>query len=235
MDILNVKVDNLTKKEILKKIEFFLSEPKFHQIATVNPEFILEAQKNQKFREILNSCDLSVADGFGIRCAFWRHGKHLKTRITGVRLMMEVLKIAEKNNFSVFLAARSDGLSTWQETRDKIFKIHPKLKVLGENINIKNMKNPGYQLLITNYNIVFCAFGAPHQELFLNSQKNDKIRLAMGVGGSFDFLTGRIRRAPVFFRRLGLEWLWRLLLQPKRWRRIFRAIIIFPVKVILNK
>jgi N-acetylglucosaminyldiphosphoundecaprenol N-acetyl-beta-D-mannosaminyltransferase len=241
MNILGVRIDNLEKYEILGRVEGFLDEPKFHQIATIGPEFILEAQNNPGFKEILNSCDLNVADGFGIRCAFWRHGKHLKARMTGVRLMMEILRIAEKNNFSVFLAARSDGLSTWKETRDAILKIYPKLDVSGENIDIKNfvIASNSRSLAIArdgenDFKIVFANFGAPYQELFLNSQKSGKIRLAMGVGGSFDFLTGRIRRAPVFLRWMGFEWMWRLIQQPKRWRRIFRAVVMFSIKVIFD-
>jgi len=86
--------------------------------------------------------------------------------------------------------------------------------------------------------IVFANFGAPYQEKFLNSlksAKNSKMRLVMGVGGSFDYLTGKIRRAPVFTRKIGLEWLWRLIQQPRRIKRIWNAVIIFPIKIIFQK
>lgn len=241
MDILNCKprelllgtaVDNLSEAEILERIRVFLGEPRFHQIATVNPEFVLEAQKNPEFKKILNACDLNIADGVGIRFAFWRHGKRLKDRMTGADLMLEILGIAEKNNIPVFLAARADGLSTWQETKEAILKLYPKLDIAGDDVGVKNTK---YQIPDTKYQILFCNFGAPRQELFINSVKSDKIRLAMGVGGSFDYLTGRVRRAPVFWRKLGLEWLWRLLIQPKRFKRIWNAVVVFPVKVIFSK
>lgn len=231
-NILGVKVDNLSRLEILAKAESFLGESKLYQIATVNPEFILEAERNDKFREILNSCDLNVADGMGIRFAFWRYGKRLKCRMAGVDLMLEIMKMAEKNNLSVFLAANKDGLSTWLETREAILKIHPKLDISGADLNKADSL---YQIPDTKYQILFCNFGAPHQELFINSVKSDTIRLSMGVGGAFDFLTGKAKRAPLFLRRLGLEWLWRLILQPWRIKRIFNAVIVFPVKVILCK
>lgn len=253
MNILDVRIDNLSKKEILEKIESFLDEPKFHQIATVNPEFVLEAQKNSEFKNILNSCDLNVADGVGIRLAFWRKGKKLKARVTGFRLMMEILNLAEKKNLKIFLAARQDGLSTWQETQEIILKIHPRLDVSGENIpchpRVSGDPVSGYKVFTLDSRlpageagfhgndkvVVFCNFGAPHQELFLNSLKNDRIRLAMGVGGSFDFLTKKIKRAPAFLRKIGLEWFWRLILQPNRWKRIWNAVVIFPVRVIFGK
>jgi N-acetylglucosaminyldiphosphoundecaprenol N-acetyl-beta-D-mannosaminyltransferase len=80
-----------------------------------------------------------------------------------------------------------------------------------------------------------CNFGAPWQEFFIRSQKNDIIKIGIGVGGTFDFWTGKVKRAPIFLRKIGLEWMWRLIQQPKRMRRIFRAVIIFPIRVIFNK
>ncbi|MDQ1284028.1 MAG: N-acetylglucosaminyldiphosphoundecaprenol N-acetyl-beta-D-mannosaminyltransferase [Patescibacteria group bacterium] len=258
-NILGVRIDNLSEDDILLRLEGFLAESKFHQIATVNPEFILEAQKNPEFKKILNNCDLNVADGFGIKCAFWRYGKNLKCRMTGADLMLELLRLAEKNNLKVFLAARADGLSTWQETKEAILKVCPNLQIDGADIECHSHAapagrqvggNPVSGLAVSALDsrlrgndkyILFVNFGAPSPELFINSVKNDSIRLAMGVGGSFDFLTGKVWRAPNFMRSLGLEWLWRLI-QPQPWKfkkerlkRIFRAVVIFPVKVILNR
>jgi N-acetylglucosaminyldiphosphoundecaprenol N-acetyl-beta-D-mannosaminyltransferase len=287
--ILGVKIDNLTKVEIRQKMESFLTEDRFHQIATINPEFILETRKNPEFKNILNTCDLNVADGFGIKLAFRRYGKILRYRIAGIDLMLEILKIANDKKLSVFLAANKNGLSSWEKTRDAILKIYPGLKIYGSNINchsdppdggeesnldIKSRSLHGVYTRATSgrddkidCDIVFCNFGAPYQEIFLKSLKNNlplrhieekpdlslengnlskkhdlqhqgrggRIRLTMGVGGSFDYLTGRIPRAPQFLRQIGLEWLWRLILQPQRWRRILNAVIIFPLKVISNK
>ena len=226
--ILGVRIDNLSKEEILNKVEGFLEEEKFHQIATVNPEFILEAQDNPKFKDILNDCALNVADGFGVRCAFWRHGWHLKLRMAGADLLQEILKIVNKKKLKIFLAINKDGLSNFEEIKKAILKIYPDLQVDGADFK-KNIVN--YELPLA-YSVFFCNFGAPMQEIFLNSQKDARIRLAMGVGGSFDFLTGKIRRAPVFMRYIGLEWLWRVAQQPKRLPRILRATILFPIKVL---
>ena len=230
-EILGIRIDNLTKIEIQQKVESFLTEDKFHQIATINPEFILAAQENMEFKNILNSCNLNIADGFGIKLAFWRYGKNLKCRLAGVDLMMEILQIANEKRLSVFLAANKNGLSSWEETRDAILKTYPNLEITGENINILDTN---YKPPTTNYQLIFCSFGAPQQEIFLRSQKGGKIRLAMGVGGSFDYLTGKTSRAPQFLRHMGLEWLWRLILQPRRLFRIFKAVIIFPLKVIFS-
>jgi N-acetylglucosaminyldiphosphoundecaprenol N-acetyl-beta-D-mannosaminyltransferase len=248
MNILGVKIDNFTKKELLQKVRFFLFEEKFHQIATVNPEFILEAQRNKEFKNILNSCDLSIADGIGIKFAFWRYGKNLKCRMAGVDLMWRIIRLAHQNKLTIFLAASSEGLSTWEETREAIWRLYPNLIIDGADIDFLDTECPighsvstlsDYQILSSSCQIVFCNFGAPCQETFLKRQKNDRIRLVMGVGGSFDFLTKKVKRAPLFLRFLGLEWLWRLFqkpdpTRPRRWKRILNAVIIFPIKIILK-
>jgi N-acetylglucosaminyldiphosphoundecaprenol N-acetyl-beta-D-mannosaminyltransferase len=235
--ILGVRIDNLKKRKILERIGSFLDEEKFHQIATVNPEFILEAQNNLCFRTVLNNCALNVADGFGIRLAFWKYGWHLKARVTGADLMLETLKMAEEKKLKVFLAIRNDGLSSFEEIKKAILENYPTLKIEGAIFE----KNIVCCMLYVTCPVLFCNFGAPYQEIFIDSQKDAKIRLAMGVGGAFDFLTGKVRRAPVFMRKIGLEWLWRIFqsqaweFKKKRLKRIWKAVMIFPIKVILCK
>jgi N-acetylglucosaminyldiphosphoundecaprenol N-acetyl-beta-D-mannosaminyltransferase len=195
----------------------------------------LQAQKDEEFKNILNSCDLNIADGAGIKFAFWKQGEKLKSRIAGADLMQEILRIAGDRGSGIFLVANKNGLSTWEETCDAILQRYPNLKIEGVNLD-KNISGCGLQT--TGCEIVFCNFGAPFQEKFLYSLKQvnyDKIRLVMGVGGSFDYLTGKMKRAPKWMRKIGLEWLFRLILGPKyRIKRIFKAIIIFPIKVIIN-
>jgi N-acetylglucosaminyldiphosphoundecaprenol N-acetyl-beta-D-mannosaminyltransferase len=244
MKLLGVRIDNLAKKEILEKIEFFLSEDAFHQLATVNPEFILTAQQDEAFKGLLNQCSLNVADGIGLKYAFLRFGKILKTRFAGVDLLGEILKIADERKFSVFLAISKDGLSSYDEIKAVLEKKYPSLKIGGGDIKLSHQssvishqkREEDDRLPITDYDILFCNFGSPQQERFIYSQKDAKIRLAMGVGGSFDFLTGKIARAPIWMRKIGLEWLWRLMQQPvARARRIFKAVIVFPIKILFSK
>lgn len=227
-----MRVDNFSREEILEKISCFLNEEKFHQVATVNPEFILEAEKDREFQKILNSCGLNVADGIGIRFAFWKFGEKLRCRMTGADLLEEILKIASNKGLEIFLAANSRGLSSWEETRDAILKKYPNLLIKGENLN-KN--NPEYHVENGATQLLFCNFGAPFQEKFLNFQKDGKIRLAVGVGGSFDYLTGKLKRAPKWMQFFGVEWFWRLMLQPKRIKRIWNAVFVFPVKILCHK
>jgi len=239
MKVLGVKIDNFSKKETLRKVEDFLSENKIHQIVTVNPEFILRAQEDEEFKNILNDADLSIADGAGIWFAFLRHLKYLKTRITGIDLMLEILRLAENKNLPVFLVSHKNALSSWEETRDAILKTHPDLKIDGDLVGTECPFGCQSSKSIGDWAIVFCNFGAPHQERFIHSLKSlgqSKIRVAMGVGGGFDFLTGNRRRAPKILRKIGLEWLWRFVGEPKRRAgRIWNAVVIFPIRVLLNK
>lgn len=232
MKVLDVKIDNMSHYKILEKIESFLDDGKFHQISTINPEFVLEAQKDKEFKDILNLSDLNVADGTGIWFAFLRFGKILKCRIAGADLMHEILRMADEKKLSVFLAANKHGLSSYEEVCNSFTNLYPNINFSGDNIDPKSFYKPS----VKGYKLILCAFGAPFQEKFINSQKDDIIGVAMGVGGSFDFATGKIKRAPKMMRFFGLEWLWRLLLEPRyRFRRVFRAIIIFPIKVIFSK
>jgi N-acetylglucosaminyldiphosphoundecaprenol N-acetyl-beta-D-mannosaminyltransferase len=216
----------------------------------------LLAQKDHAFKQILNDCDLRVADGAGIWFAFWRFGKRLRNRFTGIDLMQAVLQMAAKNKYGIFLVSYRGALSSWEETRDAILQKYPNLEIGGVNIDMEisndliseKFENSAFdnsifsknsKLKIQNYEIVLCALGAPYQEKFihsLKSSKNDKIRLAIGVGGSFDFLTKKIKRAPKYMRKVGLEWLWRFAQEPKyRAKRIFKAVVVFPVRILLNK
>ena len=228
MDILGIAITHLTRNEISDRLHQFLAEPKFHRITTVNPEFLLRAEKDEAFHQALLDADLRVADGFGIVLAGLWHGKRI-TRFPGADLMTEILRIANEKKLSVYLAVRADGLSTYEEIRTVLQKKYPDLKINGADIDSK-IHDP--QFMIHN-SITFCNFGAPEQEIFLDSLKDQNgIRLALGVGGAFDYLTGKQKRAPRWLRTIGLEWCWRLMQQPKRWRRIWNAVVVFPFRVL---
>ncbi len=236
--ILGVPISTWSRQDVLIKVDRFLIEPKFHRIATVNPEFLVLAENNPAFKRSLQSADLCVADGFGIVLASLLYGKKI-TRFPGADLLHEILAIAERDKHAVYLAIKKDGLSSYEEIQKSILRRFPKLIISGadmevDSYQVSSIKYQVYGIPNTKYSILFCNFGAPEQELFLESVRNNPgdVRLALGVGGAFDFLTGKQKRAPRCLRVIGLEWLWRLILQPKRWRRIWNAVVVFPVKVL---
>ncbi len=237
-DILGICIDNLSKKEVLQKIKFFLSDTNFHQIATLNPEIILQAKNNTGYEKILNNTSLNIADGIGVKFAFLRYGQKLKTRYSGADLMWDILEIADKNSYRICLIASRKGLSTWEQTRDAILEKFPNLKIVGKNINYDKGKiSNQVQNEVNKSDIVFVNFGAPLQEIFLYrlSKIDSRTKLGIGVGGAFDYISGVVPRAPLWMQQIGLEWLFRLFKQPHRFRRIWRAIIVFPITILFTK
>jgi N-acetylglucosaminyldiphosphoundecaprenol N-acetyl-beta-D-mannosaminyltransferase len=182
---------------------------------------------------VLNTSDLNIADGAGLHLACWREKVCLKGRFPGIDLMRAILSYAERHKLSVFLVARQDGLSTWKATATAIHRQHPKLKISGTFAHAGARDFGKVYTQARGYDIIFCNFGAPEQEYFLEGLREQpgSIRLAMGVGGSFDYISGKIQRAPVCMRTLGFEWLWRLIRQPRRWRRIWNAVVVFSWKL----
>ncbi|MFZ1654983.1 MAG: WecB/TagA/CpsF family glycosyltransferase [Candidatus Moraniibacteriota bacterium] len=232
VNVLNIPIDNLTRAAVLTQIDHWLAGgDTFHRIATVNPEFLLLAQKNAAFRGALLSADLRLADGVGLHLPFFLAGESLLERIPGADLLSEILQRADERFLSVGLILAPDGLSSFEAIKQTLHERYPNLAIFKFAPEYFSPQKP------IPYNLVFCNYGAPLQEIVLAGlrQSAGAIRLVMGVGGAFDFLTGQISRAPKPVRSIGLEWAWRLLQQPKRFRRIWNAVVIFPMKVLSQK
>jgi len=239
--ILDVKIDNLYLAEVLESIELFLDSNKNHYIVTTNPEFIVSAQKDEEFREIVNKSDISIADGMGIRFAASRYGWQLKQRITGVDLLWEIASLAEKQNKSIYLLGSKRGVP--QAAAFKLMEEFPKLRIVGAETGYRSwhrqIKDDKLVEMINRRqpDILFVALGHGKQERWIarNLEKISSVKIAMGVGGSFDYISGHIKRAPKLIRKLGLEWLYRLYRQPWRLPRILTAVIRFSWLVIKDK
>lgn len=228
INILGVNISTLRKKEVLQKIEKFLSDGKQHQIITPNPEFLLAAREDEEFFYILNQADLALPDGFGLKLAAWLMGKNL-FRIAGADLILDLLKIAQEKNLKVAVINWSGGLSGAHEIKSAIEKKYHGLEVYAEDTDKEWSKfNPG-KINAFKPDIIFCALGAPWQDKFIyhNLEKMPSAKLGIGVGGGLDYLTGKALRAPLIMRFLGFEWLWRLIRQPKRLKRIYNAVFVF--------
>lgn len=223
INILGVNISLLEKSAVLKKIEQFLLDGKKHYLVTPNPEIILAAQSDEEFFYILNQADLAVPDGVGLKFAAWLCGRNLK-RITGADLIKDILKMAEEKKMKAAILNWSGGLSGEKDLERTLKIKYPLLK-----FSVKNLERK-VEPAETDAEIIFVSLGAPWQEKLiyhnLNNWKN--VKLAIGVGGGFDFLTGKMKRAPEIMRALGMEWLWRLIKQPWRIKRIFNAVIVFP-------
>jgi len=206
-------------------------------IATPNPEILLEARKNEPFRKILNQTDLNIADGFGIILASWVNKTPLKERLTGTDFMQIICQHAPKET-KIFLLGAAPGIA--EKTKKELEKRFANIQVVGTCSGSPALEEENHLRQLINKSgaeILFVAFGAPKQEIWIarNLPHLTNIKIAMGVGGAFDFISGTIKRAPTWMRKLGLEWLYRLIKQPSRIGRIFNATIKFPLVFIGSK
>ncbi len=234
--ILDIRLDNLTDQGLQQRLAAYLASQQNHLIVTVNPEFTLAAQKNQQFGDILNRADLSLPDGFGLSLAALTYGQKL-IRHTGADLTANLLAEAETNNWPVAIINWRGGLSPATVLRSALLAKFPKLHCLVEDCGQSGHLGQRQLSRLNNFQpqLVFCSLGAPYQEYFLAKHKMTwpSCRIMIGIGGSFDFIIGRIKRAPKSWQHCGVEWLWRLIQQPKRWRRIWNAVAVFSWRFII--
>lgn len=233
ISILGIDISNLSKVEILEEIrKWFESERGFYQIVTVNPEFLVLAQKDKRFKNALNNAKIATPDGIGVLLAGKILGRPFKERVTGVTLMKGMVKMANEYRLTVGLIGGSGNVAL--RTAECLKNQWPSLKffALEGPKNIKNQSSDEWVKSISiiaarKPQILFVAFGAPWQEFFIDSLKKDlqttnnelPIIVAMGVGGAFDEISGQVKEVPRWLDRIGFKWLWRLFYQPWRWRR----------------
>jgi N-acetylglucosaminyldiphosphoundecaprenol N-acetyl-beta-D-mannosaminyltransferase len=222
VDILGIRIDNLTNDEALARMEQFIQDGHPHLVTTVNPEFVVAAQTDTAFAQILNRADLNLPDGQGLLWAARVLGSPLEERVTGVDTVVRLAGLAAQRGYGVYLLGAAEGVA---ETTARILERRfPGLRVVGayagspapeeDEAIVERIRRADPQLL-------FVAYGAPQQEKWIaRNLSRLQTPVAMGVGGAFDFISGKTSRAPKWVQSLGLEWLHRLALQPWRWRRM---------------
>lgn len=246
--ILGIRIDNLKKEEILSKISLFLSDSKSHMVFTPNPEMLVEATRNPNFKNILNQADLNLCDGFGLKIV-----KPQLTRISGADFMLEICARAEREYKSIYLLGSGDT-ATLKKAVQNLHQKFPTLKIAGTDPGhkielVKTEKGNELQynqdenaetlqrIIMSAPDILFVAFGHNKQESWIveNIHQLPSVKIGMGVGGAIDYLGEKIRRAPKLIRVIGLEWLWRLVREPRRIKRIWNATFVFLFLVIFKK
>lgn len=232
--LLGVKVQTCPKHVAKEMLQSFLNSDSQHQIATVNAEFIVASRQNKKFLNIINESSLATIDGSGPIKALQFLGQDvsLDDRLTGVDLTEMLITIAIQNNYKILFCLYSKGLTKVDKFFIKVKQKYPELDFQVADENTALEKATAFRP-----DIMLIGFGAPRQDIWIyeNMPKIPSVRVAAGVGGTFDFMSGVIRRAPKIFRSLGLEWLWRLGRQPWRIRRINRAVVIFPILILFDR
>ena len=205
----------------LDAIERFVDAGGHHQVATVNPEFVMRAQADREFARVLEASDLCLADGTGVVWALRRHGCSLPGPVTGADLVEPLAALCSRRGFALFLLGAEDGVAS--ELAAELGRENPGLKVAAHAGSPLSADDAATIELIRRHgtHVLLVAYGAPGQELWIDRLRDRLgVSVAIGVGGAFDFLTGRVPRAPAWMRRAGLEWLHRLARQPLPVRRM---------------
>ena len=221
VELLGVKIDDINQSQVLEKIEKWIWNSGKHYIVTPNPEILMAAQKDQVLRKILNDADLSIPDGAGLKLS----GK-IKNTVPGIDLMEKLIALSAEKGFTIGLLGGQKGVAErlkeclerrYQNISAPIKSVSVKFASSGGEIDMTGKSISGEKIEIPKLDILFVAFGHIKQEKWIKNNLNSlPIKVAMGVGGAFDYLSGNTPRAPKFIRDLGFEWLFRLIVQPGR-------------------
>ncbi|MDP2721107.1 MAG: WecB/TagA/CpsF family glycosyltransferase [bacterium] len=218
MKILGVKIDQITYQEALERAKAMIDAGGSHYVVTPNPEIIVRANREPQLRKILNNADLSVPDGMGLVMLGRLTGRPIPERVTGVDLLDGLAALATEGGFDIFLLGAGEGVA--ERAASKLKLKYPGLRVTGTysgDPDPKFDKQTRRILESKKIDILAVAYGAPKQEKWIaRNLPYLNLKLAIGVGGALDYISGERKRAPTWLQKAGLEWLFRLLKEPRR-------------------
>lgn len=250
--IFGVDVDKLSFSSVVEKVEGFLKDNKITNpktIYTPNTEIVMKARKENHFRDILNEGDLVIPDGIGLVYASKIKKKALPERVTGYDLSIKMIEIADKLGYNLFLLGGEKGVA--EKANQVLKEKYEKLNICGYQHGFFKGTHIGYKghqeekeiierINKSNADILFVGLGAPKQELWIHENKDKlKCKIAIGNGGTIDILSGKVAPTPKIFQKLGLEWFYRLMKNPKRIKRqlilpLFVLIVLFSRKKVVE-
>jgi N-acetylglucosaminyldiphosphoundecaprenol N-acetyl-beta-D-mannosaminyltransferase len=222
INILGLPVDNLTMEETISKIDRAIIEKNQIHHVVINAAKVVNAKKDNELYESIVNCDIINADGQSIVIASKFLNIPLPERVPGIDLMFNLIELAFQKNYKIFF------LGATQEILEKVIT---KCETKYSKKIIAGYRNGYFQptdeediakeIAASNADILFVAITSPKKEKFLNSYKNIiNTPFIMGVGGSFDVFSGKVKRAPIWMQKLALEWLYRVVQEPRRmWKR----------------
>ena len=220
IDVLGVGFDNLTLEEAAQAGAGFVKGDGFHYAVTPNPEFILAARKDPAFRQVLLDADLVLPDGIGVIYSAKLLGRPLKGRAPGIEFAQQLIAWMAKNGKRLFLLGAKPGVAELAAANLKAK--YPGLIVCGTHDGYFQEDEPVVEAIrAAAADVVFVCLGAPKQEFWMaKNGPASGAHLMVGLGGSLDVFAGVVDRAPEGFQKLGLEWLYRLMKEPKRFGRM---------------
>jgi N-acetylglucosaminyldiphosphoundecaprenol N-acetyl-beta-D-mannosaminyltransferase len=222
LDVFGVRVDDVTFGEALALLRSWIAARTPHFVVTPNPEFVMMAQRDALFRAALADAAMAIPDGGGLLLAARLWGRPFREQVRGTDLVYRLAGLGAREGQRWFLLGAAPGVAA--EAGQRLEARYPGLRVVGTFAGSPRPEDDaatcGAIRAAGPVDVLLVAYGAPSQELWMaRNVAALGVPVAIGVGGVLDFISGRVRRAPRWLRDLGLEWLFRLLVQPRRWRR----------------
>ncbi len=219
--ILGVAVDNLTMEEVLDVVDASIAEGGFHQIATANVDFLMKSIHDEELYETLASCDVVLADGMPLVWASHLLGAGLKERVAGSDLVPQLAKLSSQRGYRIFMLGASEessaGAAAWMENNFPGVQIAGRFSPKFQPLEEMDHEEILAKIAKSKPDILLVAFGNPKQEKWLAMHRHRlEVPVCVGVGGTFDFLSGRVSRAPGWMQSYGMEWLYRTMQEPTR-------------------
>lgn len=231
--VLGIPIDDLDLEQVLRRVEEFISSRRFHQVATVNVDFLVKAMADPELRWILQTADLTPPDGMPLVWLARAVGAKLPGRVTGADMVPRLVELSQERGYRIFILGGEERrvATAVQKLKDR----YPKAQICGTYsppfAPLEEMDNEEILRRVheARPDILLVAFGNPKQEKWIWRHRHVlEVPCCIGVGGSLDFVAGAVRRAPAWMRRNGLEWFYRLCLQPRRlWRRYLWGLVAF--------
>ncbi len=244
---MGIPIDAVTRAEAVEALRGFLHDrgPKGRFVTTPNPEMLVDARRDPAFTAALRSADLAIPDGHGLLFVARLKGKRLPERVTGTDIVQDVAALAAEQGSGVFLLGGLDGEAA--EAAESLRITHPGIRIVGVHEGGRLVRGADgvwrteeavlVAIREAAPEVLLVAFGHGKQETWIHTNllSLPSVRVAIGVGGAFNFIAGRAKRAPAWMRRLWLEWAWRLLREPHRIGRILKATVVFPFLALRSK
>jgi N-acetylglucosaminyldiphosphoundecaprenol N-acetyl-beta-D-mannosaminyltransferase len=219
--LFGIAIDNLTMQQVLDAVDVQVADGGFHQIATANVDFLINSVRDEELREALVRCDIVLADGMPLVLASRLLGVGLKERLAGADLLPELGRLSAKRGYRIFLLGAEEESSAG--TAANLQRKFPGVSICGRFCpEYRPLEAMDHEEILSRIekakpDILLVAFGNPKQEKWLAMHRHRlKVPVCIGVGGSFDFMSGRVPRAPMWMQRLSLEWLYRMIQDPSR-------------------
>lgn len=222
LEILGIGIDRIDSNEALRQIGQFIASGTPHQIVTANAEIIYQASKNEKMKNVINAAQMVTADGSGVVWASRQLGQPLAQRVTGIDLVNSICEQSAKDKWKIYILGSAPGVA--DTAANNIRARFPGCNIVGTHHGYFNEQEEAQiiaELEQLQPDVLFVALGAPKQEYWIADHIQQlNIPVAMGIGGSMDVLSGNVKRAPKWMQKMSLEWLYRLLIQPTRFKRV---------------